>query len=86
MRKRLIIKMATNLFIIISGIFIGINCALAEPVKILEKYNWRDLRGPNTVNFSVGDRLLFGADVDPPEGTTVKACQVRYNRSGKQFK
>ena len=67
--------MVTYLTILVGGMLIGINCALADPVKIKSKFHWRSIRGANTVNYRTGDTLVFGAGISPPEGTTAKACQ-----------
>jgi len=75
MRKHPTIKMVTYLAILMSGMLIGINCALATPVTISWTCNWRDIRGSNTVHYLTGDTLIFGARVSPTEGTTVEACQ-----------
>lgn len=49
--------------------------ATADPVNITSAQQFRDIRSPNSVNFSVGDRHIIVINVDNPTGTTVRAMQ-----------
>ena len=51
------------------------NIACAEEITIDEIYHFRSIHSPNSVNYVIGDRLLFGAEIIPSGGTNVTASQ-----------
>jgi hypothetical protein len=69
------IKIVVFIVLILYGTAFFINYSFAENVNIIDTFHFRDIRGPNTVNYSVGDRLVFGANIAPPEGTVAQAIQ-----------
>lgn len=50
--------------------------AWSEPIDILGSFHFRDIRGPNSVGASVGDRLVVGALISRDDGTTATASQA----------
>ena len=53
-----------------------VEAALAVPLTISSGFHFRDIRGPNSVGASVGDRLVIGALIDPDDGTSAIAEQA----------
>ena len=49
--------------------------ALADPIIISGGFHFRDIRGPNSVQASVGDRLVMGTFISPDDGTSAIAEQ-----------
>ena len=52
--------------VLAGGMFFSASSALAAPITISSTFHFRDIRGPNSVNFFVGDRLVPGVAAPEP--------------------